>query len=225
MFLGWIDEPDEIPDNGVVALPPFGKTGKALIMRNEENPNEYITIENHQPGDNIWDKTWGNGPYYQSTQHAGLLISYVNYDAAIWGNNAVNIDSTFQRCSPIVADGNKYLYRNFDGKTEASYNLFRVNYSSDIYPGKAKVTKLNSSNPYFHWHNGDTIAFNIDTIRQRSSGNVDITFSRHIESSIEEVDAISTRNKQTAIKRLYRDQIFIEKEGRSYDVLGREIKK
>lgn len=224
MSFGWIDEPDEIPANGVVALPPFGSTGKALIMRNEENPNEYVTIENHQPGDNLWDKTWGNGTYYAGTQHAGLLITYVNYDASIWSYNTVNADSLFQRCSPIAADGEKYLYRNFDGKTQDSYNLFRHNLSSDIFPGKSSNTKLNSSNPYFHWHNGDTIAFNIENVVQRSSGNVDITFSRHDESGIEAIE-VSKQDKQKTIKRLYRGQIYIEQDGRCYDILGREIKK
>lgn len=217
MFLGWL-EPTAIVNDTRDTLNLFASTGDARIFRNPENPDEYITIENHQP-ENPWEITWGNSAYFSPHRHEGLLITYVSYDANLWGRNAPNNDPDYQRCGPVSADGEKQLFTNFSTKEER--NAWLNNLSSDIYPGLSNVKKLNSENPLFHWHNGDTIAFNINNIEQLSDRRIVLTIGAPSTSSLHGVT--DTRTQGKAVKRLKNGQIYIEKDGAYYDLLGRKV--
>ncbi|MBP5680218.1 MAG: M6 family metalloprotease domain-containing protein [Bacteroidales bacterium] len=220
MYLGWLDEPATIDPNSKDTLGLFVSTGDARIFRNPDNENEYITIENHQP-ENEWEITWGNSTYYGAHTHEGLLITYVNFDQALWNANSPNNDPSFQRCSPISADGDRRLYINEEITTQAEYDAWRINLSSDIYPGASNIRKLNSENLLFRWHNGDTIAFNINDIEQLTNRSIVITFGEPATTSIKPITD-NTHNGR-AIKRLQNGQIFIEKDGAYYDLLGRKV--
>ena len=218
MLLGWL-EPTTLENDTRDTLDLFVSTGDARIFRNPENEDEYITIENHQP-ENPWEVTWGNYMYYSPHKHEGLLITYVNFDESVWNGNSPNNDPNFQRCTPISADGEKILYSAIEAG-ETTSTLFRNSISADIYPGLNKVTKLNSDNPLFRWHNSDTIAFNINNIEQLSDRRVVITFGNPQTSSIQAMSGNMPKGK--AIKRLLNGQIYIEKDGAYYDLLGRKV--
>ena len=212
MLLGWLDEPTEINPNSKDTLYAFASSGDARIIHNPEDANEYITIENHQP-ENAWEVTWGNGPYYKIHAHDGLLITYVYYNQGTWNANGPNNDPNFQRCSPISADGERML---FDGT-----KIWRNNLSADIYPGLNQIKTLNSNNPLFHWHNGDTVAFNINDIEKLADNRIVITFGNPPSSSLDVLTVSPNTGK--AVKKLRNGKIYIEKDGVEYDLLGRKM--
>ncbi len=195
LMLGWLSESDldTVPTVGRIVLPPFASTGKALILHNPENHDEYITLENHYSEDNLWECCWGNSSYFNVTTNNGLLITHVDYLASAWNSNSVNNRSLHQRCSPLPADGELWSYEALDkeannlaagGNVDAAKALFakwKENLRADIFPGFNNVTTLNGSNPTAKWYTGDTIAINITNIRQLEDGSIELTFGNYVE--------------------------------------------
>lgn len=180
MQMGWMDEPDTVPTVGRDTLPPFVTSGKALILRNPRNHDEYITLENHQPASSIWEKCWGNGAYASTTISKGLLITHVDYDRDIWNGNTPNNDANHQRCSPLPADGELMLYTY----SQMDPNGFMENHRNDVFMNYTNpdVKILNgSSNPMCRWYTGDTIAINITNIEELKDGSLVLTFGNYVE--------------------------------------------
>lgn len=195
MRLGWISESDldTVPTIGRIVLPPFGSSGKAMILRNPLNANEYITLENHYTHDNLWEQCWGNSSYFTGTTNNGLLITHVDYVQSLWNSNSVNDRSLHQYCNPLPADGNLWSYEGFyneanalaskgdiDG-ARALNSQWKLDLRADIFPGYNNVTTLNGSNPKAKWYTGDTMAINITNIRQLEDGSLELTFGNYVE--------------------------------------------
>lgn len=220
LMLGWLDEADldTVPTVGRDTLPPFTSTGKAMILRNPLNPDEYITIENHYSQDNLWERCWGNSSYYNyTTNSGGLLITHVDYDRSSWNNNSVNDRSLHQRCTPLPADGRLWAYETLTSGEE--YNKWKLDLRADIYPGYNNVTTLNGSNPMAKWYTGDTMAINITNIRQLSDGSIEITFGDYKEPvALEELPA----NRVPARRKILTPDGHISIYG--YDLFGRPVK-
>ena len=222
MYLGWLDEPQAVNAECRDTLAPCVSTGDVRIFRNPEVENEYITIENHQP-ENCWELTWGNAGYYYNQQHRGLLITYVYFDQSLWSVNGPNNTPSFQHCSPICADGDRYLYSNVTD--QATFTAWKANLSSDIYPGKSNITTLDSTNTLFRWHSGDTIAFNITAIQTLADSSVVITFGNPKEDEQSSIDTLYDKQQpMRATKRMRGGQIYIVKGDKEYDLMGRPMR-
>lgn len=90
---GW-NEPIELTeDTDISGMKSLEDDGRAYIIYNEGNRNEYYLLENRQKIG--WDA---------AQPGEGLLIIHVDYDAAAWKNNVVNIQRGHQRLTPIAAD-------------------------------------------------------------------------------------------------------------------------
>ena len=114
MYCGWLT-PTVLSDPCVVKdMQSLYEAPEAYIIYNEENPNEYYMLANHQ--------NEGFGAY--NPAH-GLLVLHVFFDSELWTNNQVNTTST-QHMTIIPADG----------------KLSDVNNDGDTWPGKTKNTAL-----------------------------------------------------------------------------------
>ena len=114
MYCGWLT-PTVLSDPCVVKdMQSLYEAPEAYIIYNEENPNEYYMLANHQ--------NEGFGAY--NPAH-GLLVLHVFFDSELWTMNQVNTTST-QHMTIIPADG----------------KLSDVNNDGDTWPGKTKNTAL-----------------------------------------------------------------------------------
>ncbi len=177
MLLGWM-EPDTLPSEGTVVLPPISTGHKGLILRNPANADEYLTLEYHKH-DGRWDEAWATGLYSSRSLTEGLLITHVDYDEAIWKNFTPNNVASHQRCTPLPADGRLRLY---DGTWDWYLDLV-----GDAFAGLSGVTTLDTSNPYAVWWTGDSIDIRITGIRQLESGDLEITLRNPHETGIRTV--------------------------------------
>jgi len=230
LLLGWIDEEDldTVPTVGRDTLLPFVSSGKAMILRNPKNKNEYITLENHFYNDNIWEQCWGNGTYFKLTTNYGMLITHVDYVESKWKANSVNDLSSHQYCCPLPADGVLWSYEDLNTKAIASpansqslFTQWRLDYRADIFPGYKKITTLNKSNPYCVWNTGDSIDINITNIKWLANGALELTFGDYVEPSPDVPTAIeSISDKRLASRKI------MTKDGRiivnGFDIFGRK---
>ena len=84
-FAGWL-EPEELQPNDSIAdmTGLEDADGKAYIIHNDANKNEYYLLENHK------NKGWD-----AYTPESGLLVIHVDYDSTLFANNIVNTTGTF----------------------------------------------------------------------------------------------------------------------------------
>lgn len=123
-FSGWIDIIELTTSQKVEDMPNLGQYPVAYKIVNGANPDEFYTIENHQP--DKWFSYVGT-----FTGMHGLLITHVDFNSNAWKTNRVNPNTEHQRMSPIVAD-NDYS-NSYDGL------------SGDLFPGKRNVIELTNS--------------------------------------------------------------------------------
>ncbi len=207
MLLGWM-EPDTLPSEGTVVLPPISTGHKGLIMRNPANADEYLTLEYHKH-DGRWDEAWATGLYSSRSLTEGLLITHVDYDEAIWKNFTPNNVVSHQRCTPLPADGRLRLY---DGSWAWYLDLV-----GDAFAGLSGVTTLDTSNPYAVWWTGDSIDIRITGIRQLESGDLQITLHNPHETGI---STVTMGDGGTPRIRLHDGRYCIG----NYDLWGRRLR-
>lgn len=88
-YMGWLDIPTLSGEQSVTLQP-----GKAVLIRNANNTNEYFVLENREPD------TW-----YPSSMGSGLLVSRYAYNQYAWSGNTVNNDQDYKRAKVVTADG------------------------------------------------------------------------------------------------------------------------
>jgi len=219
LTLGWIADADldTVPAVGRDTLPPFVTSGKAMILRNPANANEYITLENHFYGDNLWERCWGNSSMFTYTTNYGMLVTHVDYDASKWNSNSVNDNSLHQYCNPLPADGKLWAYETLTSQEE--FTQWKLDYRADIFPGYNNVDTLNGSNPKAVWYTGDKMAINITKLRVLSDGSLELTFGDYKEPvNIESIAATPSHSPRKIMTREKRITV------NGYDLLGRKVK-
>lgn len=127
MLAGWL-QPEELKSTcRIEGMQPLTTRGEAYIVYNDAYPNEYYLLENRQQ--EKWD-TYLDGH--------GLLIYHIDYDATVWGKNAVNADASHQRCTIFHADRQE--------TTGSMYGISAYATPSDLagdpYPGTSGNTAL-----------------------------------------------------------------------------------
>lgn len=96
MYAGWLT-PKELNDDVAISnMGDINGDGEAYIIYNDGNRNEYYLLENRQKTG--WDA---------ELPGTGLLITHVDFNAAIWGSNSVNA-LTRQRCTVFFANNDRY---------------------------------------------------------------------------------------------------------------------
>lgn len=122
-YAGWLT-PVELKHGTVVeGMKNIEYNAEAYIIYNDNNPNEYYMLANHQLVG--WDtESYGHG----------MMVLHVDYDKGAWSNNEVNNVASHQRMTLIPADG------NFSDQA-SYYDEFVEKLAGDLWPG----TKNNSA--------------------------------------------------------------------------------
>ncbi len=84
-FAGWLDLTELQPNDTITGMTDLeSEEGKAYVIYNDANKNEYYLLENHK------NKGWD-----AYTPESGLLVIHVDYDSTLFANNIVNTTGTF----------------------------------------------------------------------------------------------------------------------------------
>lgn len=167
---GWLDYEVLDEDNVTVSnLKPTNLGGKAYVMYNKGNKNEYFILENRQL--NKWDE------YLPAT---GLQVIHIDYDATCWLNNVVNTTGTFYKSSGYTTtftnSHQRHTLVHADNDDDSKYwNSTKGYYSKtteegDLYPYKGNNKLSDSSTPSFGLYNN-----NADGTRNMGCAITDIT--------------------------------------------------
>ncbi|MGM9714233.1 MAG: M6 family metalloprotease domain-containing protein [Prevotella sp.] len=120
---GWLtpvvlDKPCRIRD-----MAPLSEGGKAYVLCNEKNTDEYYILENRQSG------RWTTHGGQQQLGH-GMLVVHVDYNETAWTMNTVNDVKSRQRMTYIPADN------SYGTEIGGSYVLSAGEIAGDTYPGQ-----------------------------------------------------------------------------------------
>ncbi len=167
---GWLDyEVLDADDVAVTNLKPTNEGGKAYVLYNKGNKNEYFVIENRQ--NNKWDA------YIEGT---GLQVIHVDYDATCWTNNVVNTYGTFTKANGYTANftnnHQRHTLVHADNDDDSKYwddtwkYYKKTTLDGDLYPYKTNNKLSDSSTPNFGLYNN-----NADGTRKMGCAITDIT--------------------------------------------------
>jgi len=140
-FMGWLDVVDLDDTPAFCRLYPFGAEAgpTAYRIKNPANPKEYFLLEYRRPG------TW-----YPSQMGQGMLITHVDYDAALWSANTLNNNANRLRFTVVPADNNWQYY------TIGSTNWFA--FSGDLFPRSDLKTEFSDTSvPASTVYTGETL--------------------------------------------------------------------
>lgn len=169
-FMGWLKYDSLVVSNGVVAIPPLGKSNFAF--RISFSKDEWYILENRQL--NKWDSKLPNH---------GMLIWHIDYNNEAWQNDAMNDDKTHQRID-VVEAGNLRV-TNYDDGFVNSWSG-GGNLKDDPYPGSQKVVEYG---PFVSW-GGSAKEIHLYSITEKSENvcfamqqGVQVTDCEFVQSS------------------------------------------
>lgn len=150
-FIGWM-EIEELKSPQTITLEPIIESKKAYKIVNENNPNEYIILENRIKKD--WDE-------YMAAE--GLMATAVSYDKNAWERNLVNIEKAKRYTilpadNAITVDGTKGDLYPYNGNNQISdYSQpSSITYSQNkMNKSISKITKNNDNSITFDFMGGD----------------------------------------------------------------------
>ncbi len=167
---GWLDYEVLDADNVTVSnLKPTSNGGKAYVLYNKGNKNEYFVLENRQQ--EKWDT------YIETS---GLQITHLDYDVNCWTNNVVNTLGTYKKINGYTADftnnHQRYTLVHADNDDDSKYwnsseqYYTKTTLEGDLYPYKGKNKLSDSTKPSFGLYNN-----NADGTRKMGCAISDIT--------------------------------------------------
>ena len=133
---GWLDYTELHDMERIKDMPDLGNSPAAYIIYNDNNHDEYFTLENHQ--NSKWFKYVNT-----STNCHGLLITHVDYSARAWLTNTVNTNPEHQRMSIVPAD-NDYGFYYSNGVRER-YVPSNSELEGDMFPGNGGVREFTNT--------------------------------------------------------------------------------
>lgn len=182
---GWIDyEVLEDENVTVTDLKPTSEGGKAYVIYNKGNRNEYFILENRQQ--TKWDK------YIEAT---GLQVIHVDYDPTCWINNVVNSTGEFRQKDGWTADFKNDHQRltlvhadNIDDskywdKYEQYYT--KTTLTGDLFPYKSNNELSDTSIPSFGLYNDNedgtrNMGRQVKDITENDNGTVNFQYNAAI---------------------------------------------
>ncbi len=189
---GWMELTELTEPCSVNAMPPLQDEPVAYIIRNDNNSNEGLILENRQ-----YDKwfTYYGGKNYKVH---GLLISHVDYLESAWTDNNVNKSATHQRMSYIPADNNFGTYYN------SRYNQTATQFAGDLFPGYMKVSELtntshsDSGGTWFNDNSSGTKDLNINITNITEAGRrISFSYKGGEDTPVHSVTFVPQTNEYT----------------------------
>lgn len=133
-YAGWMEItelPTEYRVDNLFCLNSFPTAYKIV---NENYPNEYFIIENHQ------NKKWFSYIGSSEAPH-GMMITHIDYDENAWRLNQVNPNKYHQRMSIIPADNSYGEYIS----SSKHYYLSQDEIKGDFFPGLRNIVRMSSA--------------------------------------------------------------------------------
>lgn len=159
--MGWI-EFEELKEPQRVTIYPFDSfdkegncLGKACVVKNPENEDEYYVIENFMCSRNHWNYTMWSNYASLSYKTPGLMITHVNGYKGIAPTMTPNNTYGKPNITLLPADGfimaelsiGKECW--YDGKAQEITNImYSAELAGDPYPGTDNVTEITSYKNY-----------------------------------------------------------------------------
>ena len=211
MFAGWRQPVELTDDMEVNSMKPIAKGGDTYIFYNDANPNEFFMLENRQHGWGLvetgviksYEQLYKTVGYFDCGLYGdGLLITHVDFDQEVWGNNLVNttsdvgigITNDHQRCHVVAADGS-YMYSesNINGDCFPYVNSFGKVVNNEFSDNSTKGAKWYNANSQgdFKLHAA------ITDITQNDDLSISFKFTKEkVENGIKNVNRETTTNNQ-----------------------------
>lgn len=217
-FAGWLTFTELNEMERIKDMPDLGTSPISYIIYNNNNHNEYFTLENRQ------NKRWFEYANTSRNCH-GLLITHVDYSARAWLTNSVNTNSEHQRMSIVPADNDYGTYYN-DGTNER-YVPSNEELEGDLFPGSCgikeftNISHINVGGRLFNQNEDGTFYLNkpITNIKE-SDGLISFDFMGGIfVPSPHSVSAVAEESKAFVV------QWDIDGEVDSYEIEALEIRK
>lgn len=146
MIMGWMEAEELRTEQDVTVWPLNDEAGrgKAYVVRNPANRDEFWTIENI-PGNGWYRGMYGGGK--------GIIIMHVDYSDENFGVfQKPNSVYGKPRCTILPADGriisSYYLYNKHPDGTEITLPIYSDNLRGDPYPGSTGITSLAAYHNY-----------------------------------------------------------------------------
>ncbi|MCR4994861.1 MAG: M6 family metalloprotease domain-containing protein [Bacteroidales bacterium] len=134
-FCGWLEPTVLNAPTNISEMKPLTEAPEAYVIYNDNNPNEYYMLANHQQ--TSWDS---------EIQGHGMMILHVDYSKKAWENNAVNTTKGHPRMGIIPADDELYYSSGYYWADDG-----------DLWPGTKNNTALtDSSEPAASLYNANS---------------------------------------------------------------------
>lgn len=154
--VGWLTPTELTEPQRNLQLSPMNTTNKAYMIRSDENPDEYYTIENRQ--NTGWDK---------HLPGHGMVIVHVDYVPSIWEDNVVNSATSKYAHLQIVPADNEL-----------------VDFTGDGFPGKNKNTAFaDDTRPAAKLNTGEYLGKPISKIEEKD-GIITFDFMYYIATPV-----------------------------------------
>ena len=163
-YLGWLDFVELTEPTSVRNMPSLGDAPVAYIMRNDNTPSEFFTLENRQ------NKGWFSYVLNVPDCH-GMLITHIDYDAQSWRENSINTVRSHQRLSLVPADNNYGTLRYASGGYY--YEMTVEDIEGDLFPGYYGITSFTDAS--HSAHGGSLFHVNTDGTRKLGKPVTNIT--------------------------------------------------
>lgn len=192
--LGWM-EIEQLDSPQDITLTTAERGGKAYMITNEANPNEYYMLEQVEKADDLWNR-------YILGQ--GMMIYHIDFDETKFkvsgiGYNCVNCELGHPRFSLVPADGlmvndlqigytvtrnkkeeineiNKVLLERYENQ-KMTGSIYTAEAKGDPFPGTSEATAFTDDTmPAATWFTGGTAGKPITDIHTDDNGNVAFKF-------------------------------------------------
>lgn len=171
-FLGWEDPGAFGSAFDVKNMPAFGDKPRegSYMIRQEDDDNEFVILENRQPTKSKWFRYVGTNPDVH-----GLLVYRCYYDPTVWTKNEVNIGTS--QYVTVIPCG-----KTFGTKGTKGYYLTRDEYQSQLFPNIDCNALTPSSHIGFNgrWaHTELPFAWAIKDIVEDDNGLISFSYTSH----------------------------------------------
>lgn len=132
-YAGWMDITELSPNTRINNLFSVNSFPIAYKIINENFPDEYFIIENHN------NRNWFSYVGRLEAPH-GMMITHIDFDENAWRLNKVNPNIYHQRMSIIPADNSYGEYNS----SSRHYYLSQDEIKGDFFPGLRNVHRMSS---------------------------------------------------------------------------------
>lgn len=193
--MGWITF-EQLRDPKYVTVYPLNDAlgrGKAYVVKNPAELNEYYVIENYMSSEDSWNYYHWNYNMQLTSDEPGLIITHIDGYPSNPHTMSPNVNHAGKpRITILPADelilgyyniGTNHIYKGVT--TYITFAIYRDDMATDPYPGKNNVTALKHYNNY-KMYDMDS-RYPIRDIRVNKDRSISFSFRGAIDDGISEI--------------------------------------